>query len=113
MFGDYKFLNHSRSSEKWTLQTGYEQGVPLDTFPFRALGVGPKMGVNINLTIDLKHFDTVCKGLGYRLALHSPDEIPQLSTFYRKLPTNSEVIATIQPKMVITADKLRSYRPER
>jgi acid-sensing ion channel, other len=95
------------------MEGGYEPNAPLQTYPFRALGVGVQMGISLDLTVQMKHFGNSCKSKaqGFRMVLHAPSEIPQLSKYFQKLSIEHEVIVTVRPEMMTTDEDLQSYRP--
>jgi acid-sensing ion channel, other len=95
------------------MEDGYDEDAPLQAYPFRALGAGLQMGISIDLAVHVKHFVNSCqgKGQGFKMVLHAPSEIPQLSKYFQKLPIEHEVIVTVHPKLMTTDENLRNHQP--
>lgn len=49
-------------SEGWTLDSGYQEGTPLETYPRRALDAGTKAGLFILIIGNITNHDHVCRG---------------------------------------------------
>jgi acid-sensing ion channel, other len=95
------------------MENGYKPDAPLQTFPFRALGVGVQMGISLDLAVHVRHFNNSCKSKaqGFKMVLHAPSEIPQLTKYFQKLPIEHEVIVTVRPEMMTTDEDLQNYKP--
>lgn len=72
-------------------------------------------GFFLILQLSQKDFDYKCNGPvpGFKLVLHSPDELPQVSKYFYRVLLDQEVSISVLPKMVTTKDpNLRKYKPE-
>lgn len=113
---DYKYYHHNYSSPNWSMETGYSKGSPKVTYPFRAT-FGSEDEVSLRLTLNANDYDreTLCQGPmeGFKISIHSPDELPQLSKDFFRVPLDNVIQFKVQPKMMITSDGLKSYPPNR
>jgi acid-sensing ion channel, other len=113
---DFKFLNHNQSSgEDWSMEKGYSPTAPLTVYPRRALGSGARVGLNTLLRLYEYDLDYICRGpvQGFKILLHTPGEMPQVSKQYFRMPLNQEVLVAIKPQMMTTSEGLRHYPPNR
>lgn len=96
----------------WTIY-GYDTDAKTVTYPIRVLGSGVKAGVFIKLKMRKKDVDYACKGgaNGFRLVLHTPDEMPQPGAHYYLIPFNTLTIMSVQPRVMSTSDEMRRYLP--
>lgn len=106
-----RFPNHKQNST-WTI-FGYDNNDPV-AYPKRVMGSGRKSGMSIHLIMRKKDVNNACKeSNGFRLALHTPDEFPDMSSLYYKIPFNKETMMSVQPKVMMTSDELKEYRPRK
>ena len=108
-----KYPKHNKSSANWTLQDGYKT-YDSHLFPERVLGSGLKAGLQFKLIGKKTDIDYRCSGFykGFKLALHSPNEIPRFLKLYTRIAFNKEVLLNVEPHVVVTSDVLKSYKPE-
>lgn len=98
----------------WTLQGGYTKNVPLnETYPQRVFGAGARAGFFALLKLNETDADYVCRGpvQGFKVLLHIPGEVPQVSKHYFRVPLLEEVLISIKPNMITTSDTLARYKP--
>ncbi|GAB0099479.1 pickpocket protein 28 [Sergentomyia squamirostris] len=112
---DFVFHTHNKTSEHWTLEDGYTPEASLTPFPVRVLGAGARAGLFILLRLYEYDLDYICRGpvQGFKILLHTPGEIPQVSKQYFRVPLNQEVVVSVKPNMITTSDGLRDYSPNR
>lgn len=115
MHNDYKILNHTKRSDHWTLEDGYAADAPADPFPVRVLGAGARGGLFILLRLYDYDLEYICRGpvQGFKILLHTPGEIPQVSKQYFRVPLEQEVVVSVKPNMITTSDGLKHYLPNR
>ncbi|XP_037034176.1 pickpocket protein 28-like [Bradysia coprophila] len=67
------------------------------------------------LSVAKENLDTSCINSmqGFKVLLHSPDEVPQMSKQYFYVPSSESVMVLIKPNMITTSDDLRDYEPHR
>lgn len=96
----------------WTIY-GYDADAKAETYPIRVLGSGVKSGVFITLKMRKKDIDYACKGgtNGFRLVLHTPDQMPQPGAHYYLIPFNTLTIMSVHPRVMSTSDEMRRYLP--
>lgn len=111
-----RYLRYPRHNHRanWTV-FGYPPGEEAVAFPLRILGAGKKAGVSFVLRMRKKDIDYSCRETadGFRLTLHTPDEIPRTASYYYKIPFNAETLIAIQPRVMSTSDHLKRYQPRK
>jgi amiloride-sensitive sodium channel len=105
---------HNFSKIEWSLEKGYPTA-ETETYPRRVLGSGAKAGANIVLALFKSDLEYLCRGpvQGFKVLLHTPGEIPRVSKQYLRVPLNSEVLISVKPQMITTADNLIQYHYDR
>lgn len=110
-------MDHNRTAPHWNLEDGYDPKIPADplTYPFRVLGAGARVGLFALLRLYEQHLEYLCRGpvQGFKILLHTPGEIPQVSKHYFRVPMLSEVLVSVKPNMITTSEGLRHYEPDR
>ena len=108
-----KYPKHNKSSDDWKFEDGYVN-FNADVYPQRVLGSGHRAGLNIKLFVKENALDYSCKGAvqGFKIALHTPGELPRLSVQFYQVPLKQQVLMTVSPQVITTAAGLRSYTPE-
>lgn len=103
--------NHNHRSPNWTLQNGYNSSIFLE-YPYRALDSGFDAG--LQLTLIAKKSDITNKNpvQGFKLALHTPIDIPRFRKRFYRIPLKKEVLLAIEPKVITTTDDVRDYNPK-
>jgi acid-sensing ion channel, other len=111
---DFNYLQHNLSSRDWSLENGYNSNNE-DLYPYRVLGSGARAGFNIVLKLTEPDLDYMCRGpvQGFKILLHTPGEIPRVSTQYFRVPLQQEVVVSVKPNMMTTSEGLAGYAPER
>lgn len=110
-----KTVHGNPNATNWTPEDGYsdydENG--LLTYPYRVLSAGARIGLFALLGLHDEDLDYVCRGpiQGFKILLHTPGEVPQVSKHYFRVPLNQEVLVSIQPQMITTSEGLRDYDP--
>jgi amiloride-sensitive sodium channel len=101
----------------WTLENGYTNTVPVDpeTYPYRIFGSGARSGLFVLLRLYEQNLEYLCRGPvpGFKILLHTPGEIPQVSKHYFRVPLLQEVLVSVKPNMITTSEGLRHYEPNR
>lgn len=97
------------------MENGYTKDAPIDPFPVRVLGAGARAGLFVLMTLNKTDLDYICRGpvQGFKILLHTPGEIPQVSKQYFRVPLNQEVVVSVKPNMITTSEGLRHYAPSR
>lgn len=95
----------------WTLEKGYVRDDLKETYPHSVFGTGIRAGLSIVLSELKGVFDYACNGpdTSYKIALHTPDEIPQISRNFFHIPNQRHAIFTVKPNVVITIQNLQQY----
>ncbi|XP_073843681.1 pickpocket 26 [Musca autumnalis] len=112
---DFIMRIENRTATDWNVEDGYAADADTESYPFRVLGSGSKGGLELLLSGIEKDFDDLCRGpiQGFKLVLHTPGEIPQVSKQYFRIPFSQEVLIAIKPKIITTSDGLKHYEPNR
>uniref|UniRef100_A0A1B0DLX3 Uncharacterized protein n=1 Tax=Phlebotomus papatasi TaxID=29031 RepID=A0A1B0DLX3_PHLPP len=110
----YEYPIQESESKDWNLEEGYTT-LDLSTHPQRALGDGVRVGLYILLKASEKDFDYLCSEMmqGFKVHLHSPDEIPQIARQFFRVPLNQGIMVSVKPSMITTSEGLRAYNPIR
>lgn len=60
-------------------------------------------------------YDYICRGpiVGFKVLLHSPDELPQISKHYFRVPMGIETRVVVKPNVMDISETLKSYSPEK
>ncbi|XP_037032179.1 pickpocket protein 28-like [Bradysia coprophila] len=114
---DYTRINHNMSASFWNLEDGYDSSIEAysRTYPFRVFGSGTQEGIYVHLNQFEKNLEIRCRGAvqGFKIALHTPGEVPQVSKHYFRVPLLQEVLVSVKPNMITTSEGLRDYEPNR
>ncbi|XP_058464039.1 pickpocket protein 28-like [Malaya genurostris] len=108
-------LSEIRNASDWTLEHGYSAQSDLSSYPYRTVASGYSSGLAMNLITNNRNYDYLCGGpvQGLKVLLHSPADYPQVSKKFIRVPLNQEVTIAVKPQMIVTAETLRNYAPER
>lgn len=108
-------LETRKHSTKWSLQGGYDESAGIETFPARVLGAGYRASLVVSLQSFENDFDYVCRGAheGFKVTLHSPDDVPQVSRNFIRVPLDKEVVVLVKPNMITTTNSISDYAPSR
>lgn len=105
---------------RWTLEDGYgghEDNTSSNIFhyPYRVLNAGSKAGFKIALGIREDDMDYACRGpvQGFKIILHTPNELPQVDGQYFRVPMGQDVRVSIKPNLLRTTESLKGYEPIR
>ncbi|XP_055838659.1 pickpocket protein 28 [Episyrphus balteatus] len=100
---------------KWSLQEGYDSDAGIETFPARVLGAGSRASLVVSLQSYENDFDYICRGAleGFKVTLHSPDDVPQVSRNFIRVPYDKEVVVLVKPNMIETMNAISDYEPSR
>ncbi len=102
------FLGQQLNSEEssWSVKDGYKSKDNFKVYPHRALS-NTGFGLNVVLSLKNSDLDFMCKGpvQGFKFKIHSPNEYPDISEGYLRIPLNEEVIVNLKPEMIIDETK--------
>lgn len=103
---------HGLAAE-WFLDKDYES-MKLRTFPHRVVGSGLHSGLSIELKLNKSDLNPGCKrGLwGFRLALHTPAELPHMSNLFYSIPLNHQTTIAVKPHSIYSSKDVKGYDPE-
>lgn len=66
----------------------------------------------LNITVDQNTFYCGEISHGFRLAMHLPNELPQLHSNNIFIRTGQSLIFSVKPRVIKTSEGLRSYSPQ-
>ncbi|XP_036336958.1 pickpocket protein 28 [Rhagoletis pomonella] len=109
------FQTDNRTATDWNVEDGYSASADPETYPERVLGPGARAGLYMVLNGFEQDFDNLCRGpvQGFKIILHTPGEVAQISKQYFRIPFDQEVLISIKPKIITTSEGLRYYEPHR
>ncbi|KAL5289998.1 hypothetical protein ACFFRR_009784 [Megaselia abdita] len=113
---EFVFNTENIAESTWNLEDGYsERDLENEPFPARVMGAGARAGIFLVLKGQKIDYDLLCRGpvQGFKILLHTPGEIPQVSKQYLRVPFDQEVLISIKPKIITTSDGLKHYEPAR
>lgn len=111
---DYIYFNQSKPLHHWNWDRGYYEPNIEESYPHRMNGAGIRRAITIILKQDIEDINYVCRATeASKVTLHLPIDFPKPYKNYVNVPLGSEVIIEIKPKMFITSEKIRGYRPQR
>lgn len=98
----------------WTV-FGYNKQTDSLVHPVRILGSGKNAGIYIRLKMRKRDIDYACRedSNGYRLMLHTPDEMPQVASHYIKIPFDVRTMISVKPRVMSTSENLKHYKPKK
>lgn len=81
------------------------------TYPHRVYSSGMRGALGVVLRLYDYNFDYLCRGpvLGFKILLHSPDELPQISKHFIRVPLSTETRITVRPVVTTVTKELMSY----
>lgn len=110
-------VDDNEEAKHWNLEDGYDDSVVTEgeQYPYRVFGAGARAGLFVLLRLYEKDLEYLCRGpvQGFKILLHTPGEIPQVSKHYFRVPLLQEVLVSVKPNMITTSDGLRHYEPNR
>ncbi|XP_075167591.1 pickpocket protein 28-like [Haematobia irritans] len=97
----------------WSLEEGYTDVGELHTYPARVLNSGSTAGLRVFLQSFIDEVDYTCQGpiQGFKVMLHSPDDVPSVSKHFVRISMDKEVIIAVKPKMITTSADIAAYDP--
>nr|NP_001246909.1 ripped pocket, isoform B [Drosophila melanogaster]AFH06228.1 ripped pocket, isoform B [Drosophila melanogaster] len=113
--------NISSQHTAWTLETGYALDSDVETFPARVLSAGARSGIFLALQSFKQEVDYACRGpvQGFKVGkfenvlLHAPDDVPQVSKQFVRIPMGKEVLIAVKPNMITMSSGIAEYHPVR
>lgn len=106
-----RFPKHGYKSD-WFLEKEYES-MKLKVFPHRVIGSGVQAGLSLELKMRKSNLNPGCKrGIqGFRLSLHSPVEVPQVSKQFYSIPLQKQTTIAVKPHMIYSSKDVKGYDP--
>lgn len=76
-------------------------------------GSGTRDGLTVTFSLNRSEFDDTCRShvQGFKLQLHMPGVVPQISKHYLHLPMKRDVLIAVNPKVIRTDDDLSAFSP--
>ncbi|EDW80549.1 uncharacterized protein Dwil_GK11507 [Drosophila willistoni] len=111
-----KAWNSTRAKHlPWSLETGYPPTSDVETYPARVLSAGARSGIFMALQSFKQEVDYACRGpvQGFKVILHAPDDVPQVSKQFVRIPMGKEVLIAVKPSMITTSSGIAEYDPLR
>ncbi|XP_055591486.1 pickpocket protein 28-like [Uranotaenia lowii] len=114
LHNEYVYLNETKSLANWSYMLGYSLGASMNTYPIRGPGSGSKAAMSLDLSTFYKNTDIYCRASqGFKLSLHPPHVYPRMSKNFILLTPKRDMTISIRPRIIITAQELRIYTPEK
>ncbi|EDW34295.1 GL21653 [Drosophila persimilis] len=108
-------MENISSHSAWSLETGYDVESDVVTYPARVLSAGARSGIFLALQSFKQEVDYACRGpvQGFKVLLHAPDDVPQVSKQFVRIPMGKEVLIAVKPSMITTSSGIAEYHPLR
>lgn len=104
------------SYSTWSLADGYNHLEDADgnsdgAYPYHSYGAGLRGGLNVLLRLYEHDLDYMCRGpvQGFKVLLHLPNEIPQISSQFFRVPLNKETFVSINPRVTTSGNSLKYH----
>lgn len=83
------------------------------SYPLRVFGSGTRDGLTVTFSLNRSEFDDTCRShvQGFKIQLHMPGVVPQLSKHYFHLPMQRDVLISVNPQVIRTDEDLVVYAP--
>lgn len=110
-------IDNNPKAIHWNPEQGYDEtrfDHYVRIYPHRAYSTGLRAGFGSTLFFLNHTTDFLCSGPihGFKIILHGPDEIPQISKNFFHIPSKSNILISIRPNLIITDEQLMKYSPE-
>lgn len=105
---------NSLDSTKWNIESGYANESENErNYPYQGINTGRKSSLYLMLRCSSRDIDHQCRGYnkGFQIFLTTPGETVDRSQNYLRMPISEQNIIKIGPKLTITSEGLRSYKP--
>lgn len=98
---------------EWFLDKDYASE-KLKVYPHRVIGHGVKSGLAVELKVKKSEMNPGCKrGIrGFRLALHTPVELPQMSKQFFSIPFQKQTALLVMPQSIYSSKDITDYSPK-
>lgn len=98
--------------DNWSLDGGYSS-LTNKSYPLRVFGSGTRDGLMITFSLNRSEFDDSCRShvQGFKIQLHMPGVVPQLSKHYFHMPMKRDLLISVNPQVIRTDEDLESYSP--
>ncbi|BFF90118.1 pickpocket protein 28 [Drosophila madeirensis] len=108
-------MENISSHTAWSLETGYDLESDVITYPARVLSAGARSGIFLALQSFKQEVDYACRGpvQGFKVLLHAPDDVPQVSKQFVRIPMGKEVLIAVKPSMITMSSGIAEYHPLR
>ena len=106
-----RYPNHNHRAPNWTLQNGYNSSYFFE-YPYRALDSGFDAGLQLTLIAKKNDITNNNPVQGFKLALHTPIDIPRFRKKFYRIPLKKEVLLAIEAKVMKTTVDIRDYYPK-
>lgn len=96
----------------WNIENGYKSNIK-NTYPYRVFGRGVPETLSVSLILLIDDSYDKCNEFsrGFRLSLHSPDELP-LSDDFIYIAMDQDAYVSVKPNVIWTSNGLRNYLPK-
>lgn len=114
---DIKTIDDNPKAIYWYPEKGYDESHANGNeklYPHRSHGIGLRAGFRTTLLILNYTTDFLCSGpiLGFKVMIHRPDEIPQISKNYFHVPAKTDILIAVKPNLFTTDEHLIKYSPD-
>lgn len=105
-------MDKNPNATHWSVEDGFDVDVnETEVYPYRVFGASSRDVLNVMLGIEVDKSNEFCSELahGFRVSLHTPDEIPRLPDDFIFVPIEQDVYISVKPNMIATSIGLYGY----
>lgn len=97
----------------WTPESGYDKTKPIkngeERIPRPGVGSGNEVGLSLILKADIHdYFCSSTRSYGFKILLHSPNDLPKVAHYGIAIPTNYESRISITPTLSVATSGIRN-----
>lgn len=112
---DLVTVKRNPNASHWNIENGFEFSLNgSSSYPYRVFGSSSRDILNVILGIEVDDSNKFCNELahGFRVSLHSPDELPRVPDKFIFVPIEHDVYISVKPNMIATSIGLYRYPSE-
>lgn len=114
MAPEVMIVDNNPNVTNWSLENGYEGGINDIKYPIRMFNARQSGALVVYLRLYEQDLEYLCRGpiQGFKVILTTPGESLKMSRHSFRVHLSEQADILIRPKLITTADELRSYKPE-
>lgn len=113
MAPEIMIIKDNPNVKHWSLENGYDDKADENTYPIRVFNAKDSAALTVTLRLFNRDLEYMCRGShqGFKVILHMPGQVLKTSRHTFRVPLSEEAQIWMTPKLYITSDELRGYKP--